>query len=62
MNAAAIRALGEPPHFEQFSEPALNENEVLVHVLAARVHPVVKALAGGSHYGSTAGAEPFIPE
>ncbi|MFZ0595207.1 MAG: zinc-binding alcohol dehydrogenase family protein [Bryobacteraceae bacterium] len=60
MNAAVIHTLGEPPRFEQFSEPVPIENEVLVHVLAAGLHPVVKALASGSHYGSTAGV-PFIP-
>jgi NADPH:quinone reductase-like Zn-dependent oxidoreductase len=60
VNAAVIHASGEPPQFEQFSEPVPAENEVLVQVLAAGLHPVVKALASGSHYGSTGGV-PFIP-
>lgn len=33
---------------------------MLVNVIAAGLHPIVKALASGSHYGST-GDLPFIP-
>ena len=44
--------LGEPPRYQDFAEPTPSEGEVLVHVQAARLHPVVKAIASGSHYSS----------
>jgi NADPH:quinone reductase-like Zn-dependent oxidoreductase len=60
MKAAVIHTFGEAPHFEEFAEPVLDEGEVLVQVLAAGLHPIVKTLAAGSHYGSTE-ALPMIP-
>lgn len=53
MQAAVVRALNAPPRFEQFREPELQEGEVLVEVKAAGLHPIVKSLASGKHYGST---------
>ena len=53
MKAAVVHAFGESPCFEEFPEPIPGEGEVIVEVRAAGLHPVVKALAGGSHYGST---------
>ena len=60
MKAAVLHTFGEAPHFEEFAEPVLDEGEVLVQVLAAGLHPIVKTLAAGSHYGSTE-ALPMIP-
>ena len=60
MKAAVIHTFGETPHFEEFAEPVLDEGEVLVQVLAAGLHPIVKTLAAGSHYASTE-ALPMIP-
>ncbi len=60
MKAAVIHAFGEAPRFEEFAEPTLNEGDVLVTVHAAGLHPIVRALAGGRHYGSTA-VLPMIP-
>jgi NADPH:quinone reductase-like Zn-dependent oxidoreductase len=55
-----VNVLGQPPKYQSFPEPAPVEDEVIVHVRAAGLHPVVKALASGSHYA--AGAEvPHIP-
>jgi NADPH2:quinone reductase len=53
MQAAVLHSLGQPPRFEQFPDPAPGEGEVLVQVCAAGLHPVVKALASGTHYGSS---------
>ena len=50
MNAAVVSALGQPPRFQQFPDPTLLQDEALVHVRAAGLHPIVMALASGSHY------------
>ena len=60
MRAAVVRAFGGLPRIEEFPEPIASEGEMLVEVLAAGLHPVVKALADGSHYGST-GELPLVP-
>ncbi|GCE50917.1 NADPH:quinone reductase-like Zn-dependent oxidoreductase [Thermosporothrix hazakensis] len=60
MKAAVIHAFGETPRFEEFPEPTLTEGDVLVHVRAAGIHPIVRALANGTHYGST-DILPLIP-
>jgi NADPH:quinone reductase-like Zn-dependent oxidoreductase len=60
MKAAVVRAPGQPPSFQEFPEPVPAEGEVLVTVTASGLHPVVKALAGGTHYGSADGF-PLVP-
>jgi NADPH2:quinone reductase len=60
MNAAVVHAFTAPPRYTSFAEPVAADDEVLVHVVAAGLHPIVKALANGSHYAST-GKLPFIP-
>jgi len=60
MNAAVIHAFDAPPRYTTFAAPIAAEGEQLVTVTAAGLHPIVKALASGSHYGST-GELPFIP-
>jgi NADPH:quinone reductase-like Zn-dependent oxidoreductase len=60
MNAAIISAFGAPPHYGPFQDPVPGDGESLVTVAAAGLHPIVKALADGTHYGST-GELPFIP-
>jgi NADPH:quinone reductase-like Zn-dependent oxidoreductase len=52
MNAAVLHALGEAPRFEQFEDPSPAGDEVIVHVRAAALKPVDKAMADGSHYAS----------
>jgi len=49
-----------PPRYESFDDPVPTEKEQLVTVTAAGLHRVVKSLANGTHYGSTA-KPPFIP-
>jgi NADPH2:quinone reductase len=60
MNAAIVDSFAKAPRYGSFADPVAEAGEVLVAVEAAGLHPVVKALANGTHYGST-GALPFIP-
>lgn len=60
MDAAVVHTFGEAPCFERFPDPTPGDGEVLAEVRAAGLHPVVKALASGTHYGST-GELPLIP-
>jgi NADPH:quinone reductase-like Zn-dependent oxidoreductase len=60
MNAAIVESFAKPPRYGSFIDPVAEAGEVLVQVEAAGLHPIVKALANGTHYGST-GALPFVP-
>jgi len=60
MNAAVVDDFSKPPRYSTFPDPVAGEGEKLVTVAAAGLHQIVKALANGSHYGST-GELPFIP-
>lgn len=60
MHAAVVRAFDAPPTYTTFPDPAPEPGEVLVTVTAAGLHPIVKSLANGTHYGST-GELPFVP-
>ena len=59
MHAAVVHAFDAPPRYTRFPDPAAVEGEKLVTVSAAGLHPIVKALAKGTHYGSS-GELPFI--
>jgi NADPH:quinone reductase-like Zn-dependent oxidoreductase len=59
MNAAVVQAFDAPPRYTTFADPAAVEGEKLVTVSAAGLHPIVKALARGTHYGSS-GELPFV--
>jgi NADPH2:quinone reductase len=59
MNAAVVSAFERPPRYTTFADPVAGEGEKVVSVSAAGLHPIVKALAKGTHYGST-GELPFI--
>jgi len=50
MKAAVLHALGNPPRYEDFADPQPGANEVLVHVKAASLKNIDKAIASGSHY------------
>ena len=52
MKAAVLHALGAIPRFEDFPDPQPGQDEVLVHVTAASLKNIDKALASGSHYSS----------
>lgn len=60
MRAAVVHAFDAPPRYTTFADPVAAEGELPVTVAAAGLHPIVKSLANGTHYGST-GELPFIP-
>jgi NADPH2:quinone reductase len=60
MHAAVVRAFDAPPSYAEFADPLPEAGEVAVTVTAAGLHPIVKSLANGTHYGST-GELPFVP-
>lgn len=60
MNAAVVSSFSNPPSYTTFADPQPAEGEQLITVTAAGLHPIVRALASGAHYGST-GQLPFIP-
>ena len=60
MQAAVVSILGHAPAFQSFPEPVVAEGETLIQVRAAGLHPIVKALAAGSHYAGN-GAVPLVP-
>ncbi len=60
MNAAVVNVLGQPPKYQSFPEPDPGPGEVLIHVRAAGLHPIVKGLASGTHYAS-GGQLPMVP-
>jgi len=60
MNAAVVYSFDAPPRYESFEDPVPQGREQLIAVTAAGLHRIVKALANGTHYGSTA-KPPFIP-
>jgi NADPH:quinone reductase-like Zn-dependent oxidoreductase len=60
MRAAVVNALGELPKYQEFPDPKPEEGEALIQVRAAGLHPIVKALAAGSHYAA-GGELPAIP-
>jgi NADPH:quinone reductase-like Zn-dependent oxidoreductase len=59
VNAAVVESFSAPPIYTVFADPVAGEGEQLVTVTAAGLHPIVRALANGSHYGSP-GELPFI--
>ena len=60
MKAAVVNLLGDPPCYQEFQEPHPLEGEVLIHVRAAGLHPIVRALASGAHYAGR-GEVPAVP-
>jgi NADPH:quinone reductase-like Zn-dependent oxidoreductase len=60
MRAAVVTRWGAGPVLADFPEPVAQPGEQVVDILAAGVHPIVRSLAAGSHYGS-AGQLPMIP-
>jgi len=60
VNVAVVHSFDAPPRYTNFADPVAAEGEVVVRVIAAGLHPIVKSLANGTHYGST-GELPFIP-
>jgi NADPH:quinone reductase-like Zn-dependent oxidoreductase len=59
MKAAVVQILGQAPKYQEFAEPVAGDNEVLINVRAAGLHPIVKAIASGAHYSAT-GQVPMV--
>ncbi len=60
MKAAVIEAPGEVARYGDFAEPGEREGRQVVELVAAGIHPVVRGLASGQHYGSS-GQWPLVP-
>lgn len=60
MKAAVIESAGAAPRYSDFPEPAASEGRTIVELVAAGLHPVVRSLADGVHYGSS-GQWPLVP-
>jgi NADPH:quinone reductase-like Zn-dependent oxidoreductase len=61
MKAAVVSSFDRPPRYEEFPAPApADQDEEVVDVLAAGLHPRVRSQTNGSHYTST-GELPFVP-
>jgi NADPH2:quinone reductase len=60
VKAAVVHSFSAPPRYEDFADPTPLDGEVMITVKAAGFHRIVKALASGTHYGST-GELPMIP-
>jgi NADPH:quinone reductase-like Zn-dependent oxidoreductase len=54
MKAAVVSSFQSAPRFAEFPEPVItDEDQVIVDVVAAGLHPRVRSQANGSHYTST---------
>lgn len=53
MKAAVIGAPGDRAHYGDFAEPGEQEGRQVVELVAAGIHPIVRGLASGRHYGSS---------
>jgi D-arabinose 1-dehydrogenase-like Zn-dependent alcohol dehydrogenase len=60
VKAAIVENPGATPEYGEFADPPVEDGYELVDLVAAGLHPVVRSLAAGRHYGST-GAWPLIP-
>lgn len=60
MKAALVDAPGESARYGDFAEPGEQEGRQIVELVAAGIHPVVRSLASGRHYG-TSGQWPLVP-
>jgi NADPH:quinone reductase-like Zn-dependent oxidoreductase len=60
MKAAIVKSPEAVPEYGEFADPSVDEGYELVDLVAAGLHPVVRSLASGHHYGSTA-SWPLIP-
>lgn len=60
MKAAVVSQPGVAPTYADFAEPEAADGRRILTVVAAGLHPIVRALAAGQHYGSSDGW-PMIP-
>src|SRR5580658_6250236 len=60
MKAAVVTASDATPEYGEFPEPQVDDGYELVELVAAGLHPIVRSLAAGRHYGSTQ-SWPVVP-
>ncbi|WP_445170111.1 quinone oxidoreductase family protein [Mycolicibacterium sp. Dal123E01] len=61
MYAAVVTDFAKPPAYQEFPQPTgTTDTEVVVDVIAAGLHPLVRSRAAGTHYTST-GELPLVP-
>jgi len=60
MKAALIDAPGDDARYGDFAEPGDREGRQVVELVASGLHPIVRSLASGGHYGS-GGRWPLVP-
>ena len=60
MKAAVVTAAHATPEYGEFSEPQVDDGYELVELVAAGLHPIVRSMAAGGHYGSTQ-SWPLVP-
>jgi NADPH:quinone reductase-like Zn-dependent oxidoreductase len=60
MKAAVVSSFDAPPRYADFPDPVTADDEMIVSVVAAGLHPRVRSQANGSHYTST-GVLPLVP-
>jgi D-arabinose 1-dehydrogenase-like Zn-dependent alcohol dehydrogenase len=60
MRAAIIDEAGASPRVGEFAEPDPRDGEDVADVVATGIHPIVRSLAAGTHYGSD-GVYPLVP-
>jgi NADPH:quinone reductase-like Zn-dependent oxidoreductase len=60
MKAAVVTGPDTIPEYGEFSEPQVSDGYELVSLVAAGLHPIVRSLAAGQHYGSTQ-SWPLVP-
>ena len=54
MKAAVVSSFDTAPRYEEFPSPtAAGDDDMVIDVLAAGLHPRVRSQADGSHYTST---------
>lgn len=60
MKASVVASPGKVPQYTDVPDPAVAEGHELVDLVAAGLHPIVRGLASGGHYGSS-GTWPMVP-
>ena len=61
MKAAVVSSFDAAPRYGEFPVPAAaGDDDMIINVIAAGLHPRVRSQAGGSHYTST-GELPLVP-
>jgi NADPH:quinone reductase-like Zn-dependent oxidoreductase len=61
VGAALVYSYDHPPRYGETPEPVAGSGEVVVDMLAAALHPLVKGRASGRHYSSANAVLPVVP-